>query len=75
MSLIQGLRYKDYHLLAAPAPVGSIVTQAKSSTKSDARDSDSNWSFEEVETVKDFGKCMEDQDILEWWRKAMGFTD
>jgi hypothetical protein len=28
----------------------------------------------ETDSVKDFASAMEQRGVLEWWRKAMGFT-
>jgi hypothetical protein len=30
--------------------------------------------FFETDTVKDFGRQMDDRGVYAWWRKAMGFT-
>ena len=72
--LLQGLRYKDYHLVAPPAPLEPISASCDPHTKPSLKSSEPSWSFEEVETVKEFGKEMEHQGVLEWWRKAMDFA-
>jgi hypothetical protein len=77
MLLLQALRYKDYHLVAAPAPVprtSIITTESPLNNTPSAKAADSTWSFEELDTVKEFGKQMEERGLLEWWRKAMDFT-
>lgn len=74
--LLQGLHYKDYHLVAPPALIDTPPT--KSGQQSTSRGEDANstaWSFEEIDTVKEFGKQMEERGVLEWWRKAMDFTN
>jgi hypothetical protein len=75
--LLQGLRYKDYHVVAAPAPIqppAPIPTKSLSYFSPSVKDIDGTWSFEEFDTVKEFGKQMEERGVLEWWRKAMDFT-
>jgi hypothetical protein len=77
MLLVQGLRYKDYHLVAAPAPMpptAIIPLKSLSNYTPPAKGAESIWSFEELDTVKEFGKQMEERGLLEWWRKAMDFT-
>ena len=59
---VQGLRYKDYQLVAptekaeTPSSLGEFGT------------------LEEVATVKEMGAKMEGADMFGWWRKAMGFS-
>ena len=76
ISILQGLHYKDYHLVAAPAAIEPTPAKSGPHTtlSSSAKDADNTWSFEEIDTVKEFGKQMEEKGVLEWWRKAMDFT-
>lgn len=73
VGIVRDLRYKDYHLVAAPAPIENNPSSFSSHILSSSNNH-SDWSFEEFSTVKDFGKQMEDRCLLDWWRKAMDFT-
>lgn len=58
---VQSLRYKDYHLVARPAPVENssrLIEYGK---------------LFEVTRVKDFNALMTRRGILPWLRKAMGW--
>ena len=73
--VLQGLRYKDYHLVASPGLVETTPSKSGPPTMSPVKVPDVvDWSFEEVDTVKEFGKHMEGKGVMEWWRKAMDFT-
>ncbi|ERF70463.1 hypothetical protein EPUS_04741 [Endocarpon pusillum Z07020] len=76
VGVVHGLHYKDYHLVAAPAAIKPTPAKSgpQSTPSSSAKDADNTWSFEEIDTVKEFGKHMEEKGVLEWWRKAMDFT-
>lgn len=62
----KNLRYKDYQLASRPAEV--------------TRDSDaaapifSASGLYETDSVKDFGRQMQDRGVHNWWRKAMGYA-
>ncbi|KAH8887365.1 hypothetical protein GQ53DRAFT_749843 [Thozetella sp. PMI_491] len=67
VSTVHRLRYKDYQLMARPSP---FPIGAGPAPKSD------RWQpgLNEVATVKEFATIMEQNGILEWWRKAMAFV-
>ena len=58
---VHGLRYKDYQLASA---VSEASTKSKLGTKG---------VLEEVATVREMAAKMEDAELLDWWRKGMGF--
>ena len=66
VNVVHGLRYKSYQLVSPP--------NAFQVTHSGGISGDSDFEFEEVDTVKMFGKRMEERGILHWWRKAMEYT-
>lgn len=65
-SLLQRLRYKDFQLAARPAAVDQEVDGR-------SREPISTGLFE-TDSVKDFATQMENRGVLEWWRKAMGYS-
>jgi len=62
---MQALRYKDFHIVARPAPIlssqGILASQHQLG------------SVEIIHTVKELGQMMDEAGLLEWWRNAMGF--
>ncbi|KAK4565956.1 hypothetical protein LTR86_003805 [Recurvomyces mirabilis] len=64
VTVVQKLRYKDYHLASKPAPVSEGAAGVM-----DARDG-----LHEIESVKDYAVEMEAAGLLPWWRQAMGFS-
>jgi len=78
------LRYKDYHLLRAPAPIGeSRKLQSAPATKGQLQSkvdklaavSEDNPGYEEVESVAHFAEAVEKRGVLRWWRQAMGYEE
>ncbi|KIW01606.1 uncharacterized protein PV09_07078 [Verruconis gallopava] len=65
VSNVQGLRYKDYHLVARPAEAQLTPSADDSSTRG---------KLVEVSSVASFAGHMESRSILAWWRKAMNYT-
>jgi hypothetical protein len=73
------LRYKDYQLAVRPAPV-ELDAEAVAMLSADgikaAQDRTANLGIglEEIESVKEFGRRMEERGLLQWWRKGMGYN-
>jgi hypothetical protein len=72
LSDVQALRYKDFRCVAKPA---LAQTDSPSPTRS------SPWKgllrepgFHETESVSEFARKMEDRGVVQWWKKAMGYT-
>ena len=65
---VHDLRYKDYQLVAPPELV------PESAPIKDAKNDAVDYDFVELETVKELGAKMEEKGVLDWWRKAMGYT-
>ena len=63
---VHDLRYKDYQLVVAP-------TEVPGSGQTTVDDGDIGV-LKEVETVRDMAVFMDKRGLLEWWRKAMGYT-
>jgi hypothetical protein len=72
LSVHQGLHYKDYHLITPPTAMTTNPTKPNPPAQEPKPKSD--WSFEELDTVKEFAAQMDDRGVLEWWRKAMDFA-
>ncbi|KAJ5131695.1 hypothetical protein N7448_005853 [Penicillium atrosanguineum] len=63
---VRKLRYKDFQLVTRP---GLLAHEA---TDQPAKEGDAGLS--EVESVKEFGSCMEKRGVWMWWRKGMGYA-
>ncbi|KAL5614917.1 uncharacterized protein BROUX77_000754 [Berkeleyomyces rouxiae] len=71
VSVVHGLRYKDFRCLCKPAPIqpsGNI--QQDYAAKADERLENG---FHEVESVAEFGKQIDFRGLRQWWQKAMGY--
>ncbi|KAF2841339.1 hypothetical protein M501DRAFT_1009296 [Patellaria atrata CBS 101060] len=66
VNTVQRLRYKDYQLVARPAPVERTVA-------AELQDSIRTVGCYEIETVRSFAAKMDSLGIHSWWKKAMGF--
>lgn len=84
MSLVQALRYKDYQLARAPAPIEeSRKLQSAPATKGQLQNkidklsavSEDTAGYEEVESVAHFAEAIEKRGVLRWWRQAMGYEE
>ncbi|KXT00332.1 hypothetical protein AC578_5861 [Pseudocercospora eumusae] len=66
VAAVQRLRYKDFQLVARPAEVvrGPNSKEVALST----------GILDEIDSVKGMATRMEDLDVLDWWRKAMGYS-
>lgn len=62
---VRKLRYKDFQLVTRPELLEHEGTA--SSMEIDA-------GLSEVESVKEFGSCMERRGVWMWWRKGMGYA-
>lgn len=62
VSSVRSLRYKDYQLVSPVAP------------SFDGFNVSNYGSLEEVETVRAMADKMQDNGLIGWWRKAMGFS-
>ncbi|KAF1822938.1 uncharacterized protein K489DRAFT_309328, partial [Dissoconium aciculare CBS 342.82] len=58
---VKKLRYKDYQLAVRPAPALQDRTASI------------NIGLEEIESVKDYSRWMEERGLLQWWRQGMGY--
>jgi hypothetical protein len=73
------LRYKDYQLAVRPAPV-ELDAEALATLSADRvkalqdRTADISIGLEEIESVKDYSRWMEERGLLQWWRQGMGYT-
>jgi hypothetical protein len=65
---IQRLRYKDFQLAARPA---EIFGQEGAN---DHIEQEPPTGLFETDSVKDFATQMEKRGVLEWWKKAMGYS-
>lgn len=76
VAVVQGLRYKDYHLLKKPAPLEDSLTSVEPrNLLSKTRDTgERGEGFEEADSVAAFAARMEERGVLRWWRRAMGYT-
>jgi hypothetical protein len=63
---VHDLRYKDYQLAASVVDAKTVVNHA--------RPVGTLSLLEEVATVKEMAGKMDDAGLMEWWRKAMGFS-
>lgn len=64
---VRKLRYKDFQLVTRPGILAHEVTDQVPPKEHDA-------GFSEVESVKEFGSCMEKRGVWMWWRKGMGYA-
>ena len=63
---VHDLRYKDYQLVAPP--------EAWEDNSSQNAGENASGSLEEVESVRAMASTMENRGLLDWWRRAMGYT-
>lgn len=63
VSFVRGLRYKDFHCPRKPAENRVLVPNQTALA-----------SFEEVESVTEFGYRMEQRGLASWWKSAMGYN-
>ncbi|KZP25957.1 hypothetical protein FIBSPDRAFT_855249 [Athelia psychrophila] len=71
VAAVQGLRYKDYHLLRKPAPLEESHDHGAAAGQNLEMASDEE--FEEAESVARFATRIEKRGVLQWWRSAMGY--
>ncbi|KAJ5909202.1 hypothetical protein N7495_001884 [Penicillium taxi] len=64
VGIVRKLRYKDFQLVTRP---GQLMPELD-------RISDYQSGLSEVESVKEFGGCMAQRGVWNWWRKGMGYT-
>jgi hypothetical protein len=64
---VRKLRYKDFQLVTRPGVLAHEVTDQVPPEEHDA-------GLSEVESVKEFGSCMEKRGVWMWWRKGMGYA-
>jgi hypothetical protein len=64
---VRKLRYKDFQLVTRPGVLVHEVTDQLPPKEHDA-------GLSEVESVKEFGSCMEKRGVWMWWRKGMGYA-
>lgn len=62
---VRKLRYKDFQLVTRP---GLLVHEATDQSTKE------RVGLSEVESVKEFGSCMERTGVWMWWRKGMGYA-
>jgi hypothetical protein len=73
---VQRLRYKDFQLVVKPAlDVGRVAVLNKEREERMGEKFGANLGkLEEVDSVKEFGKRMEEMGVWMWWRKGMGYV-
>jgi hypothetical protein len=63
---VQRLRYKDFQLVKKPA--------GKEVEGKEVEEGVTYGKLEEVESVKEFGFCMQKMGVWAWWRRGMGYV-
>ncbi|KAF2465987.1 uncharacterized protein BDR25DRAFT_328371 [Lindgomyces ingoldianus] len=69
VSIVQGLRYKDFQLVQKVAPL-----HIDGRDKGVKEQQTEYGKLQEVGSVKEFGARMEELGVWEWWRKGMGYV-
>ncbi|OOQ82605.1 hypothetical protein PEBR_40368 [Penicillium brasilianum] len=71
VGVVRKLRYKDFQLVTRP---GSLEPEGGQSEGQGEGKKEFDIGLEEVESVKEFGNCMEKRGVWNWWRKGMGYS-
>lgn len=71
VGIVRKLRYKDFQLVTRP---GALELEDGQSEVDDQERKELDIGLAEVESVKEFGNCMEKRGVWKWWRKGMGYT-
>ncbi|KAF3386655.1 hypothetical protein F1880_001443 [Penicillium rolfsii] len=70
VGVVRKLRYKDFQLVTRP---GALEPEDGLGVKQQ-KEEDLDTGLAEVESVKEFGNCMEKRGVWNWWRKGMGYA-
>lgn len=73
VNTVQRLRYKDYQLVSRPAELAIEGDEGNGGEKRNRRVRYGD--LDEVDTVKELGKWMEERGVWAWWRKGMGYVN
>ncbi|KAK5694896.1 hypothetical protein LTR97_009487 [Elasticomyces elasticus] len=68
VGVVQKLRYKDYQLVARPAPVILENSGVQHVDLSGSR------GLQETDSVSNFGQQMANRGVHSWWRRGMGYS-
>ncbi|KAJ5689812.1 hypothetical protein N7462_004204 [Penicillium macrosclerotiorum] len=77
VDIVRKLRYKDFQLVTRPGQLAceDAGPQNSSPTTGNVRTHKTqNMGLSEVESVKQFGSCMAERGVWNWWRKGMGYA-
>ena len=72
VEMVKGLRYLNFEV-RAEAQEAKAGTEASRRMEQDSEEAKKTV-VEEVESLKDFARCMEELGLRGWWRGAMGFA-
>ena len=79
VATVKRLRYKDFRvarrtaLIEAQLELQQAKAEGKVAGKAKERE-DGEGMFKEVDSVREFGKYMEERGLLAWWRGGMGYA-